>query len=408
MPKIKIMLNKIQYITNRNSTENFNSLKEVVKYVKSKKRVEYNYILQAREKGKKSEEYKKIKLSQIPCVVINFFHDKYINKNTIIHPTGYIYFDIDNVNKFDDLGIDTSYVRAYWKSLSNNGYSVVLKVNGLTPENLKESYNYIAKKLNIDYDKNAVSIDRLTILSYDPNAYYNEKSYTIDLTSISTKKNTHYSLKKDILLGYDSNGLNSITNNNFNEKLSSQNISIKYNSEGVFDLEKKLHYTKLFIPKNKINEGSREKFLSTITHQLIYLNKTFKRDRLYKYIKAVNQNKMNPPLEEEEVQIIFNKKYNNRYSLHPIENASKRILFNPDLSFTIKQKQSLTAITINKHKMTKSHNKIKNLLLNWDYKKMGKITILKTAKELGMNKKTVAKYYSKIIKENNILKNNTS
>ena len=37
-----------------------------------------------------------------------------------------------------------------WKSLSNNGRGILVKVNGLTVDNFKSSYLSIAKELNIE------------------------------------------------------------------------------------------------------------------------------------------------------------------------------------------------------------------------------------------------------------------
>jgi hypothetical protein len=114
---------------------------------------------------------------------------------------------------------------------------------------------------------------------------------------------------------------------------------------------------------------------------------------------------MIPPLDANEINTIVNKKYNNRHNLTPLVNASRRFFYNPDFKLNSKRKRSLTMTRINKDKTDKSKMKISDIMINWDYNKLGKITIRGIVSLSKMNKKTVQKYYSNLLKELNIPKN---
>src|SRR5699024_1027483 len=74
-----------------------------------------------------------------------------------------------------------------WKSLSNEGYTVIVSVDGLDKSKLRESTKYVSDKLNLPLDSCAISIDRNVVISYDSNAYYNNSYSTIDLSGIDTE-----------------------------------------------------------------------------------------------------------------------------------------------------------------------------------------------------------------------------
>lgn len=395
------MFNKIQSVTNRKIIDNFSDLKSLVNYIKSTKREEINHILEARKTGKGSAEYKNIKKYKLPCAIINFNHkNNYVNGSTVTNSTDYLYLDIDDADSLGD--IDFNYVSAYWKSLSNNGYSIVVKVNGLTPYNLQESYRYVGNILDINYDAAAISIDRVTVLSYDPNAYYSSNTRIIDLSEIivDTKKSTHSVSNNIFNLGYHQNG-DKIRIDNLNEVIEQSNVEINYNEDGVFDLgtDNKISYSKIIIPFKSIKKGKREKVLSSITHQLISFNKNWVKKRIVAYIYSINQNKMQPPLKDQEVNTIVNKKFKQRNELEPMVNAKRRILYDPNFNLSGKQKSLLALKTCNKSTVEKSKAKIRIVLQNWNYNELGKITQKKVIQITKMNKKTVGKYYTEIITE---------
>lgn len=397
------MINKINSITNRKIVDNFTDIEAVINYVRDNQRPEYKYIEEARSFGKGTDEYDIIKRNKIPCAIINFEHDSYVKCSTLLKPTGYMYIDIDDECNLD---FDLNYVHAYWRSLSNNGYSVVLKVKGLDDNHLRESYRYVGDLLDVGYDKAAISKDRVTVLSYDPDAYFNNDSFLIDLSSIEF---TQHSNKKSFYLGYDCDG-DKIRYNNLDEALNANNINIEYNEDGLFDLGKdnKVVFSEVKVPFKPIHKGRREKVMSSIAHQLITLNKSYPKSRFFAHINTINKDKMIPPLDINEINSIVNKKYRNRHNLTPIINSSRRFFYNPEYSLNATQKRRLTMKKINKDRIETSKNKITKTLTNWDYKEHGKITIKSVALISGMNRKTVQKYYSELIEKLNISKTKLS
>ncbi len=314
--KNKVKFNVVEAFTKRKITRNFNSLEELTNYIKSEDRKELKQIKEARSYGKGSKEYDKIK-GELPCVAINFnYENDYIKGENVSIPTGYMYIDIDNP-KFDMGDVDRRYVAAYWRSLSNSGYTTILKVEGLDAYHLKEQCRDVAGRLDIPVDFNAVSTDRLTVLSYDHDVYYNPNAETIILPAFEIPQDSETNNKN---IGYDCHEENLIFNN-LKEVVQSLNLDLeKESNNGIVDLVevlgKKLSYAEYFLPYREIKEGEREKILSSSTEQLIALNPQASRKLLKKIVVEANK-KMQPPLSRNEVDTIFNKKYNKRNLLKP-------------------------------------------------------------------------------------------
>lgn len=386
------MFNRIESIIQRRITGNFSSLEELVNYIKSDQRAEIDFIRQARQFGKGTDEYDTLKRSKIPCAIINFNHNQYVKTSTIIKPTGYLFLDVD---EDDCLGnLDFSYVSAYWKSLSNKGYSFVVKVNGLHPDTLRDSYRYVGDLLDLPFDPNAISKDRLTVLSYDPNAYFSDQSVTIELPN---PQSTHYNSKKYFLLGYDYNG-DKIRYDNLDEMAIRSGIDIKYNDEGIFDFgaNDKLKYAKAIVPFHPVTKGKRNTFLSSFSHQLIALNPNTPNQELSRHIRAVNSSRVKPPLGAKEINHIINTKLKHRHLLTPILNAERRFLYNPEFNLDATEKRRLVIKEVNKGRVENSKNKIRDAIVNWNYDSFSKITIKNLVIVTKMNKKTIQKYYKSI------------
>ncbi|WP_372482914.1 BT4734/BF3469 family protein [Elizabethkingia anophelis] len=339
----------------------------------------------------------------MPAVSVGFnFENGYIKGGNMSSPTGYLYIDVDGYTE-EDFEINTTYVCAYWRSLSNTGMSIVVKAEGLTSENLKIATSKIAELLDIPYDNRAVSIDRLTVLTYDPNAYYNDNTEVIPIAEIlpdnteaivNSTKSTHFNtINKDNLLGYECNGYK-LRFNNLNELL--QPLDIQFDENGFHDLGKdnKLKYAQVFIPFKTINTGQRESILKSIACQLVALNKNAPKALTLKYLQTVNAKVMRPQLSSTEVNTTLNKVYKKRMDKQPILNASRRFIYDETRELTVTQKRSLNCIKMNKDRADKTKQELLEVMKNWDMIKYGKMTIDKIKKVTGKNKKTVQKYYS--------------
>ncbi|UII77151.1 hypothetical protein LV716_05010 [Flagellimonas sp. HMM57] len=389
------MFDRIEKIRDRTITGSFENLEAVVNYVKRSDRPEVKHILKARELGKGTEGYRQIKTDKIPCTTINFNHDGYVQGSTITNPTGYMFMDVDE----DTMGdVDMNYVAAYWKSLSNQGYSVIVKVNDLYPDGLKESYQQVGELLDLKYDEAAISKDRLTVLSYDTKAYYNTDCKEVELHH---NKKTHYNtIEKSFSHCSECNGVK-IRYNNLNYTLEESGIELIYDQDGVYDFgsSQKLAYSEVVIPFRKIKEGKRDRIMTTIIHQLIALNPKFPKEQLLKLCHYVNRTKMTPPLPDKTIAQAFERKYLERTRLNPILNARRRFLYNPLHNLTTKEKRRLNAKKIGQDKVTKTKQRLRSALSKWDYEKMGKITHKKLVQVTGMNLKTIQKYCSSVKNE---------
>lgn len=401
------MINKINYCTNRAITGSFENIQEVVEFIRNPTPEHLKQVEYARTLERGSEEYKVIKIHKLPAITINFNFSDQIKGEYLVESTGYLYIDVDNMTE-QDLEINTAYVCAYWRSLSNTGLTLVVKVDGLTPDNFKIATQEIAKLLDIPFDKRAVSIDRLTVLSYDPNAYYNDNveifpvaemipvEFVQDNSAVSTEKNTQYNtIIKTNSIGYDYIGYK-LRFNNLDELL--QQYDIVFDESGLYDFGKdsKLKYSLIYVPFRKILKGERENILKSIAYQLIALNKTADKDLILKYLYAINYGKMSLPLDNSEIEITVNKIYKDLKDVEPLLNAERRFIYNISKNLTPTEKRRLSIKQIHQDRANKTQSELLEIMRNWDYDLYGKMTIKKLAKVAIKNPKTVQTYYTKL------------
>ncbi|WP_024566708.1 BT4734/BF3469 family protein [Elizabethkingia anophelis] len=398
------MINKINCCTNRAITSSFQTIEEVVNFIKTPPPEHISLVEQARSLNRKSNEYGDIKRNRLPAISVGFsFSNNYIIGENIDSPTGYLYLDVDGITEID-FDENESYVCAYWKSLSNTGISIIIKVDGLTTGNLKTATQEIAKLLNVPYDTKAVSIDRLTVLSYDPDAMYNSNSITINLNELlppeSTKPESSKVFRDSIyynnsLIGIQYNGNISIRNNNLDEV--TQDMHFDYNEKGIHDCGKdKVRYISAYLPKN-IKEGSREKVLSLYARNIMYLNPNLTKNELFKLVSSANMLRLNNPLPYNEFKIIVEKTYANRLTYRPPEDKakSKRFFFQ-DNTLTTVQKTRLSLEVIHDERRQKTQEKkdvLSKIFCNWNCHEDGKITPKKIMEQTGFKKTIVYDYF---------------
>jgi len=129
-------------------------------------------IKNAREFGKSHQKYDEIKKTVLPTYRFNFIFEGYAKDINIIKSTGLIYIDVD-----DNIEIPHSdYIYAKWRSLSNTGYGILVKVDNLTLENFKDVYASIGMILGVKVDDGARKAIQQNVLSYYPSLYYNTDS----------------------------------------------------------------------------------------------------------------------------------------------------------------------------------------------------------------------------------------
>lgn len=175
----------------------------------------YNLIektQKAREVGKGSEEYARLKKS-MPAVTIHAYFGGARKISTSHDFTNVLMFDFDNIPETDMKTViekckSIPEVRYCFMSLSGQGLHLLVKVENLTDENFKEVYQmlgiYLSYWIGYDYDTACSDITRFMILNHDPNLYINKESTIVDANKITEFNNflNHISMSETNLKLY--------------------------------------------------------------------------------------------------------------------------------------------------------------------------------------------------------------
>ena len=303
-----------------------------------------------------------------------------------------MYLDIDNISHIDLKRFN--FVVAYWKSLSDNGYGILIKYKKQDNLILQDCIKELSDLFKIELDKNAVSVDRLNVISFDENIYYNKdyKEYVFsnkDKVVSDSYINTNFINRLEVIDTIYEEG--KIRFSNFEELLKNYD----FNGDAFIDLgENKLQYAEVFIPK-EIFDGNRNKSMFVLCSQIRGLNPWVTQEHLFKICDTINKDKFKPALDQKELLEIVRKVYSKSQPV-VILNKTKRILFNPDYILTKREKQVLTAKQIRSAEADKNTSKIITCLYNWDFDKLGKISQSKLAKETGFGIATIKRRAKKI------------
>lgn len=375
-------------------------------------------IQEARASGKGSTQYDNIKTLLLPTFRFNFlFNGSACNKN-VKGPTGLIYIDVDNCATIPE----SEYVYAKWKSLSNTGLGVLVKVDNLTPTNYKEVYNQVSELIGVSADSGARKATQQTVLSYDPGLFHNsgssvyyciekeEKSskqvikidpYTSSSTSLSNENVIAYDYKEKVPSLDIKEGEKDIQGNETFCVLSSSG-SIRFNNINDYFTdytpyimyEEKIKICSPYIPYN-IEEGSRHKSMFTYLSQIAALNPTIEKHVLESYGTAMNK-KMPANLPMEEVYSIINSvmKMIEAETLTMYYNLERRFLFNPRVKFDKGEKMKIVNVESGKRKTSKRQTAIYNILEVWDFAIYGKITQEKVSDKLNCHITTIKRHWS--------------
>ena len=396
-------LNIVSSITDRNIKDNI-TLSDLVSYIKNPDNNHKDKVLLARKAGKGSSVYDSIKKTEIPCAILNFNHSKgYVRGNTVSKPTGYLYIDVDGCL---DIDLSSPYISAYWKSLSGTGYSIVVAVKGLTKNNYKEATMEVSEVLDLPLDKGAISIDRLTCISYDPDAYYNPDSevYTIESKIIKGASQSTTLLSSFSYMG-------SVPSYTFSQEIRVSTIDdlysgIDFNGEPVYDLgSKRGMYYDIGFALGGVKEGSRNSTMYSVVMQLRGINPWCQSKQMLEFVLWVNRKAFFPMLKYEEVKKIVDNCYKVPINKVKLKWAKfRRFLYNKDYDLTSKDKRSLMMKELNNRRSEITMKTIISAINYWDFKE-GKITLKSLSKVTGLSVDTLKKRSSQIkeiIKEKNL------
>ncbi|MDY6026460.1 BT4734/BF3469 family protein [Bergeyella zoohelcum] len=371
-------INLCQSITSRNIIYSVRNLEEYINLIKDEK-PQNALIMKLRSLDRANPEFDKIKKHQLPCAVLHFNYDRYIRQDKTLSSTGYLYFDIDETID-EEILKSNPYIAAYWKSVSGRGYGLAVNVLGITLENYNSAFPKIAEILKLPIDPQAKSKDRLTVLSYDPNAYYNPEALIIKVEDLdlSSENSPIFRdiVKKNSPVVYNVTENSKIRYDNLEDIIKNMNFNFV---DGVCDLkDNKIPYTSAFIPKN-VKKGNREKTLGLFCENFLALNPHIAKEHFERMIKSFNIKNLEEPLGARELKSIIDKKWSKRYYLKPFHNNQRRFIFeNTNLPLVDKRRKIMDAVNEDrKEKTKKKQERIKDILENWNCQEDEKVTAKK-------------------------------
>jgi len=344
-------------------------------------------ILDIRKLGKSSPVYQEIKINKIPTFRFNFNFISRASNSTIDKPTGLIYIDVDDTT---DIDLTNPYIYSSWKSLSETGLGILVKVDGLSSSNFKETYKAIGDRLGVNIDLGACKATQQNVLSFDSSLYKNNESLTFQAIDKKVSSSViQEGEKREGLITLNDTFLNS-------DKIRFNNIDdyFKKNDSDyiVFDEKKKLCIP--FIPK-KIDVGNRNKTMFSVLSQYALLNPTMEIGFLTACANEIN-NHFTQKYEEEKIKSIVGSVVKKRFegTLEPYLNKERKIIFNPDKKIPSKEKQKITAVLMGKIKTDKTQRDINDVIDDWNFQNDGKITQKKISIKLAKSIATIKRNWT--------------
>lgn len=388
------MITILQSVKDRKIIGNFSSVKDFISHLKDSTREDLEIIQKLRQFENKSDEYTDLK-RQLRAVTFNFtFKNDYVAKDNAENPTGFLYFDIDNYENFD---FDVTYVKAFWKSVGGKGFGVLVQVDNLIPSHFKQSYEFIATTLGFPYDKACNNVARLNFISYDDGAYFNESAEVFDLAGfnsqfVAVKKIPHLDNKEYISsIGYYNNG-GEVRFDNLSDVQNANNIVLD-DYEYYFTGKKPLYYCKCYFPHRKVEEGKREKKLSSFCHCLVSINPHIDYETLFYYANLFNDKKCFPLLSKKEISEIVNKKIALCGKIKPIENTPRKFFYGDAIKSDVRLIKSINGKVLGNNRSKSTQDELFEILKKWDFERFPKITQKNLRLVSEKNKKTIEKHY---------------
>lgn len=347
----------------------------------------------ARAYRKSSINYNKIKTELLPTFRFNFnFKDSASNKN-ITSSTNLIYIDVDDLNDIPNNDL----IYAKWKSLSTSGYGMLVKTSNVTCDNFNITYKEIGECLGVEVDNNAAKATQQTVLSYDPNLYFNPNSIVYTASSISNSSNikkvpsTQIIKKEKRCIRGDGT-----FSENTNTKLRFNNISDYFNDidDDYLVFEDKINICEPYLP-SIVHEGKRNNTMFYHLSQHKMLNPHLEFNSLKGLSYSIN-NRMVPKLSDNEVDLIINsvlKGYESD-SLYMILNKERKFLFNPESNLTFNDKMNIVNKKNAQLKVDATKQKIYDVIENWNFKTNKKITQNKVSELSNISIRTIKRYWS--------------
>ncbi|MVN92030.1 BT4734/BF3469 family protein [Mucilaginibacter aquatilis] len=344
----------------------------------------------ARQFSKGHNIYEFVKRS-VPAVTYNFtYHDSKKDCNCT-SATGLLYIDVDNNHEIVST-LDKSKIYSLYKSFGGKGYSIVVKVNGLTLVNYTSTYNNICAQLGLTkyFDPGARKATQANVLSYDPEIFINESSYTFD-SILDLNPTPSIVIKKEkkaytVDRGVDISDKERIRFDNIDDFQIDGEMLIDWNGLDIINC---------WLPIYKKN-SNRNNTLLAYTNNLIWLNPHLSKQTARKIVGNANQIMFTNPVDADHLTRIINSvfEYKINGSLAPILNWNKRkIIFKKSSTLSKDEKLKICRDELAKKRTEDSLHKMYAILENWQFSTYGKITQSTVYKNFNISKKTVEKYW---------------
>ena len=341
--------------------------------------------------------YNTIKRTKLPAFTINCSFHKRRGYKDIKAFSGYIYLDVDNeVN----INLEHPLIHASWRSLSNTGRVVVVRVTGVNITNFKHVYQLIGNELNLNLDKYAAKANQLNVLSFDPILYYNptSKIYHVPENIENQDGNTvdknvlHSShIKTEQIIGTAATLEPNFTIrfNNIDEYIK----TIDFDGEAAIISIEEVGLSEVKIP-SPILEGNRNRILAGICFQIKSLNHHISFRILYKIIFWISKKHCKPPYPKKEIyQLVKSIHRLPKAVLTPRVNVWRRVFYNPDYDLTATEKRSLSRKLLNAERTEKIIDKIGKVIYEWNNQTQGKLTRKAISEKAGVSYSSAKKYY---------------
>ena len=345
-------------------------------------------IKNARDYGKGHEQYDEIKKLHLPTFRFNFLFEVYANNENAVNATGLIYIDVD-----DNIEIPHSdYIYAKWRSLSNTGYGILVKVDNLTLDNFKDVYASLGMILGVKVDDGARRATQQNVLSYDSSLYCNTDSRVYEYKHSEKASPNIIKRKKEGIVVNDA----SVHQSRIKERIdNSFEYFVGENSDKEFlYFENKIKICAPFMPWNGVNKGNRNNLLFRLLSQFALLNPELGKDYLIAKSNYFNK-KMYPNLTSREIYLIISSVLEKRKegTLEMFYNKERLILFNPNKQLTKSEKCQITGALVGGKKSKKTQQAIYEILENWDFEELDQITQISVIRILKFSRSKVQRHW---------------
>jgi hypothetical protein len=354
-------------------------------------------VYKARTLGKGSFGYDKVKLG-LPCVTFNFRFKGSKNNANIDCPTGLIYIDADGLDYFNP----NEWVYASWRSVSGKGYSILVKVDGLNQSNYSDAYNKASSLIGVVADSNARKATQSTFLSWDPSLYINTDSNTLSLEKVVDPGYTNTGNIKEIQISREYYFSEKSTQLNINSRTirwSNHQELFDRHCKSITDLwtivpSKTDDYVETFTLRKPIADG-RKTSLKVFLNNILWLNSFLLLPEELERLTGVANNYCNKsfsnPLTETEINKIITDALKSKPKFIPAKRQLRVLLNKEQIKLAGINMKSVLNRAVGQLTVERGNSELVDIMENWDWEILGKITNEKLSEQSGFAKVTIDK-----------------